>query len=425
VHIHQLLFAILAVIPVWAMPVAAAPVADEYTLKISYRVECPNQDEKSFAGMNGIVGYQGRKIRVDLFKYLNEVEVSLPAREWPRREDVTFYFDDSPDCRLNDLNYRIEAEAPLDRDANLAIRHAPFLVVRKDQRVERQRDLPLGVSYSILPERYGTKKIRYTIFFSNETVHGFGSTTKAASLEHYGRRTDIEWLYDVEFNSAGKVVSRRYQSGFIGGLGHGTRNFKGHFVPGTEHPILFNIAKHNVFGHRGEFTRAGNAVREGYALVPREEIKDNEAREWWQWRRPWIFDVSDRELRRGKGAGEFAAPSDDYLYIQVTNQNQNKSSESVEFQTENALVRSGILKKLGEGLWGKQSFTALRFDETIFHRGGVLSMEGLRLRLLRHDRSIQFAPLRFYRLQRDPDQGYRLLDITHRFHCDFMMICQF
>jgi hypothetical protein len=407
---------------------AHAETAHEYTLKIAYDVSCPNQTDSAFPGLTGSVIVRNRILRLDLFKYTHSAEVALSFPTKPDLSELVFDWDPSNDCTLKNLTPTIVDEDldGMDSFQALALKHSPYLVIRKDQVLQRQKDLPLSITYSVMPTRRGTQKIRYTIFFSNETVHGLFSTTKAASLAHYGRRTDIEWMYDVEFDDQFNVVSRKYQSGIIGGFGHATKNFKGSFIPGTQHPILFNIAAHNVFGSKGDFGPDRMPIRDGYHFVPRDEIPDADAREWWQWNRPWIFDLSDRELRRGQGrSGEFQAASNEYLYVLLTGK-MNKSRLRLNFATETFFIRSGKVSKLGEGLWGKQTFTAIKMSEEEQNHGGQLSMFRLKRGLIiRHWGFLDLDPLKFYRLRPDAELGYTMLDVSDQFRCNEDFECTY
>jgi len=407
-----------------ALPAGASAQSHDFTLKIDYQVVCPNQDASAFPGITGEVTVQGRTLRIDLFKYLHSTEMTLSVERQPEMSALQFRWDASPDCRLEHFEPTVVEEAPSsDHDAALAMKHSPYLVVRKDQLTERQRDLPIGVAYSVMPTSQNSVKIRYTMFFSNETVQGLGSTSKATSLARYGRRTDIEWIYDVEFDSEGRVISRHYQSGIIGGLGHSTKRFKGRFLPGTEHPIFFDIAKHNVFGTRGDFDSNGNPTRAAYHLIPREELPASGAREWWQWERPWIFDLNDRELRRG--GGYFEAPSNDYLYVLVTGK-MKKARLWTHFSKESFFWRGPRLGELGEGLGGKQSFIAIKMTEADQAQGGKISLAPVKTGVLfRHLGTMNLEPLRFFRLKADSENGFMPEEVTQDFRCNSNLECRF
>jgi len=428
---HSIWISFLATLTAAALPFSAIAQQQSFrdlTLKMDYTVTCPNQDEKAFPGITGEVTVQGLTLRVDLFKYLHSTEMTLALPRKPEANELQFRWDASTDCRLEHFEPTVESavieEAESDDHyAALAMKHSPFLVVRKDQLTERQRDLPIGIAYSVMPTAKNTVKIRYTMFFSNETVHGLGSTSKSASLARYGRRTDIEWIYDVEFDSQGSVISRHYQSGIIRGLGHATKRFKGRFLPGTEHPIFFDIAKHNVFGTRGSFDENGDPTRAGYHLVPREELPSDGAREWWQWERPWVFDLNDRELRRG--GGYFEAPSNDYLYVLVTGK-MKKARLWTHFSQEGFFLRGPKLGDLGEGLWGKQSFLALKMSEADQAKGGKISLLPVKTGIFfRHHGTMNLEPLRFFRLKADPEGGFTPEEVTQDFHCDSNLECKF
>ncbi|PYV46582.1 MAG: hypothetical protein DMG92_17775, partial [Acidobacteria bacterium] len=81
-----------------------------------------------------------------------------------------------------------------------AIVHAPILLARADT-IGRYSDLPLLMWYEELPSESG-KVLQYSIVFTNED----GGTPTDALMARWGRTTDIEYIYRVQLDPAGKIV---------------------------------------------------------------------------------------------------------------------------------------------------------------------------------------------------------------------------
>ena len=242
------------------------------------------------------------------------------------------------------------------------------------------------------------------MFFTNESVSGPFTTSKTTSMNHYGRRTDVEWLYQLDLDAQGKIIEEKYQSGLVRGIAHHTRLFHGEYFPGTLHPILYNIAVHNVFSDRPTH-RSKKEGLVGYHLVPRDEIPSPEAREWWMWKNPWTFDISDRELLRG-GTLEFS--SDQYLYVLIDGK-QSRGKIYAEL-TSNDGEGLASITKLGEDLWKQQTFTALKL---VSGEHGTFSIE--------KNRRSNFeasGPIRFFRLIPDSQRGFTVREVTNSVSCD-------
>jgi hypothetical protein len=215
----------------------------------------------------------------------------------------------------------------------------------------------------------------------------------------------------VDFSPTGKVLKRLYQGGVIWGIGHRARSFNGQFLTGTEHPVLYDIAKHNVFGTKPEFgTYAYRKV--GVHLIPDEEIKAPLARESWLWNRPWTFDVTDRELKRD---GKLTYPSDQYVYVYLSgNLNGGKIQVSATRAGGTSVLLAGdgkaTIKKLGEDLWGTETLSAIRIGGDALIRGGLLHIK-------RSTAKTVLDQPRFRTLVKDAEKGFIAKDISHQFSC--------
>jgi hypothetical protein len=234
--------------------------AQDAALTIRYKIECLSD---RYQMVPGELSYEGRKIRFDLFS--SRTETSVLISKPVTSSTATLSLVSGTDCSAKILSAQIEPLAIQARSsdaeltqfaqlAQLAMMHAPILNIRPDQVENRLTDLPLVMAYSVMPSTVeGNKKIRYTLFFTDED-----SKTDAAGTDfqmaRYGRRTDIEWIYEVELDQNNNAVQRLIQgaflkSGIFGGAGHSTVSFHGDLVDG-QHPVLYNIADHNVFSDK-------------------------------------------------------------------------------------------------------------------------------------------------------------------------------
>ncbi len=186
------------------------------------------------------------------------------------------------------------------------IAHAPFLYGREESRYS---DTPL-VMYHELTHDAGTTAIQYTIIFSNED----GGTAPDGLMARWGRLTDIEWLYRVVLDAQGAVVKEEYQD-----KDHNTAIFHG--VKETQHPLLKDVTKNNLFADAGT-----SSYR--FALVPAESLPDV-AREEMMDRHPWTYRVMAEEWEREKqnsternGVPETRDVSDprNYMYVEFNSE---------------------------------------------------------------------------------------------------------
>jgi hypothetical protein len=397
----------------------AAPTS-ESKVQIQYSVHCvDNRARSNFPGIIGEATFQNRTIRFNLFKYETELSFLLGTEGPVSLSDLSFSFLPSANCSLDAFTPNIVSLSLQNNDfATLAIRHSPYLIIRPDQNQHADRDTQLGIAYSVLPNDTGFS-LRYTYFFSNETVSGIFSTTKATSLGSYGRRSDLEWIYQVDFDLEGRVIGRQYQGGILFGMGHETRFFSGQYLPGTDHPVLYNIASHNVFGERPELG-AGKFPQIGVHLIPDSEIKAPVAREHWLWDRPWTFDVTDRELKR---TGKLSHRSNDYLYVDISGElNGGKIQASV---TQNghrfptlAGEGSATIKKLGEDLWESETYSAIHLKPEAGAAGGTFHIK-------RSTAKTNLTAPQFYTLIPDATQGFRVENVSARFSCSTPYDCAY
>ncbi|MBA3600212.1 MAG: hypothetical protein H0W45_03085 [Acidobacteria bacterium] len=186
----------------------------------------------------------------------------------------------------------------------IALTHAPMLYARPDT-VDKFSDIPLLTYYEIFPSSENAFKIRYTVIYSNED----GGTQTTALMARWGRATDIEWVYEIEFKD-GAIVSEVYQ-----GANHETKRFAGKRVFGN-HPLIFDVTVNNNFSDTGcsELRFAQLPIKVDLSQKSRETIMDENA---------WTYRVMAQEAtREGRvnaaklDANTIADPRD-YLYAEI------------------------------------------------------------------------------------------------------------
>jgi len=128
-------------------------------------------------------------------------------------------------------------------------------------------------------------------------------------MARWGRATDIEWVYKIEFKD-GKLVSEIYQ-----GANHETKKFAGKRVFGN-HPLIFDVTVNNNFSDTGcsELRSAQLPIKVDLSKKSRETIMDENE---------WTYRVMAQEAtREGRinaaklDANTIADPRD-YLYAEI------------------------------------------------------------------------------------------------------------
>jgi hypothetical protein len=329
--------------------------APQYVLKYKYRVRCDRSEKPVPRLLTGSIALEGRTVRVELFDAARSGETLLGAL--PSHFAPELKLDANPNCTLAEFSPELLREPTSKEVAEIAFEHAPFLVVRKDQFKNPRTDLPLVLAYSVNSE--GTSwSLRYTLIFSDEDSLSSVRETEA-QMARYGRRTDIEWLYEVTFDPKGKILKRIYQGDILRGWGHSRRAFRGKFVAGTQHPILYDIASHNVFLDHPSHRQKGMPV-EGHALVPRIRIDEPRAREWVMIQNPWIYQVSDEELAYEH---KLLRPSTEYLLALLRARlDYGSFIGRVQLATGSVFLSgggAGAVSSIGQGLYGEETCTAI------------------------------------------------------------------
>jgi hypothetical protein len=404
----------------------------EALLYLNYDLRC--QADASFHGVTASLTLEGarkRKIRVDLFEHTREAGLMLGS---VRDDDQSFTLklDSNPGCDLKNLNLRF-VTAP----GNIVLQHSPYVVVRNDQYTNRWTDLPLLMGYSLSENKDGTRELVYTDFFSDEDdssknlvpgwVSQYTSFNSESLMATYGRRLDVEWVYRVVFTHDWKVIRRSYQAPLplirfsTGGIGHREVDFDGEFLEGTEHPVLFNIAGTNVFGS-APLWDSQRKLREGYHLIPSQSLAEPRPREDAIFAHPWMFEVSDLELKR---EGKLKATSPNYLYIRLGGFLTSGTFAAHVVLDEGRIAESGggvgSVDRFGEDLWGKMTYTGVPLGkDTMKVLGHLGSDVHGRVSFVGNSKLPTLGGLdspQFYRINEAADGSYSVEDITSLFVC--------
>lgn len=160
-----------------------------------------------------------------------------------------------------------------------ALAHAPVLEARPNS-VGRFTDLPLVTWVETESEATGSTRLRYSVIFSNED----GGTPADRLMATWGRLTDIEYVYGVELDAAGRLQRAQYQ-----GPKHRLLPFAGRRE--ADHPVLYVTTDNNMVSDRGKTTLRLAPVPMPFDLkgVSREAVMDAA---------PWTYAVSAAEARR-------------------------------------------------------------------------------------------------------------------------------
>ncbi|NOT58913.1 MAG: hypothetical protein HOP19_01680 [Acidobacteria bacterium] len=209
--------------------------------------------------------------------------------------------------------------ASKDTRTQLAVAHAPVLIARLDT-LGRFSDIPLLLSYEFVPGE--ALMIRYSVIFTNED----GGTQTAALMARWGRATDIEWVYEVTLDAAGKIAKAEYQ-----GSNHRVLPFQGEQL--AQHPVLYVATVNNNFADQ-PFRKEAQTMR--FALAPVEHDSLKMTRESVMDLQPWSHRVMAAEILRenriAKTDDEIAglsgmrlkiAPFRRYLYLDFDGEVQN------------------------------------------------------------------------------------------------------
>jgi hypothetical protein len=170
---------------------------------------------------------------------------------------------------------------------------APFLYARPGT-LKAFSDLPLLAWYETDRTERG-RRLRYSVVFTNED----GGTPVDRLMASWGRTTDVEFVYAVELDDGGRVLSETYQ-----GKGHELVAFEGRHA--GSHPLLWVVTRNNMVGDKGK-----TSVR--FAPAPRPADLAHRSREAVMDDEPWTYRVSSEELRREGKVVAGAPPGSEHI----------------------------------------------------------------------------------------------------------------
>jgi hypothetical protein len=197
-------------------------------------------------------------------------------------------------------------------DDALAQRYSPVVYGRDlgGPYENNHTDVPLETYHEVARSSDGRTTLQYTVIWSNED----GGTNTPALMARWGRTTDIEWIYSVTLDAAGKIVSESYQS-----PNHGTQPFTGARL--GDHPMLETGTLNNNMLQVDD-----PATASGYRFIPdtSQALPAGRAREAVMDANPWTYLVMAKEMiREGKveepPSAATPAMSDqrDYLWAEI------------------------------------------------------------------------------------------------------------
>jgi len=160
-----------------------------------------------------------------------------------------------------------------------ALAHAPILHTRPGS-IERFSDVPLLTWVETRASGDGGRELRYSVVFSHED----GGTPADRLMATWGRVTDIELVYAVELDAAGRIRREEYQ-----GKDHVVTRFAGRKE--GRHPVLHVVTTNNMVRDRGRKTPRVAPAPVPFSLdgASREAVMDAH---------PWTYHVSAQEVRR-------------------------------------------------------------------------------------------------------------------------------
>ncbi len=159
-----------------------------------------------------------------------------------------------------------------------AIALAPVLYARPNT-LGHFSDVPLLMWYEREKTARGFR-LRYSVVFSNED----GGTPADRLLATWGRLTDIEYVYGIEFDEKGQVIEETYQ-----GKDHKIIPFRG--ARDGRHPLLYVVTDNNMVKDQGKGAQRYAPAPIAFDLtgVSREKVMDEH---------PWTYTVTAQEARR-------------------------------------------------------------------------------------------------------------------------------
>jgi hypothetical protein len=186
--------------------------------------------------------------------------------------------------------------------------HAPILHARPNT-IGKFTDVPLLMWYETGPTPRG-RSYRYSVIFSNED----GGTATDRLMATWGRTTDIEFVYEIEWQ-AGRVVQERIQA-----PDHKILPFNG--AREGHHPYLLVGTLNNMVMDRGLSVAAVRPmpIVVDLTTATRESVMDRE---------PWSYTVMARELAAEGRIGADVKDPREYLFVEAKLDLQNAAAAVV------------------------------------------------------------------------------------------------
>ena len=183
---------------------------------------------------------------------------------------------------------------PASHPENNAVALAPILYARPNT-LGKFSDMPLYMWYETDRTERGSR-IRYSVIFSNED----GGTPADRLLATWGRLTDVEYVYGIEFDHEGRVLEETFQ-----GKDHEIVAFKGRRE--GRHPLLYVVTDNNMVGAVGTTDERYAPAPVGFDLTDasREKVMDEN---------PWTYAVTAKEARREGRVSDSPAPDSKRIF---------------------------------------------------------------------------------------------------------------
>ncbi len=191
------------------------------------------------------------------------------------RRDARVSSRDAGAVTIGAITFRHSTAADPDHEA---VAHAPLVYARPGT-LKAKSDLPLLTWYETEPTARG-RRLRYSVVFTNED----GGTPPDRLMATWGRTTDLEFVYSVELDGAGRVLEELHQA-----KGHELVAFAGRRE--GVHPLLWVVTENNMLGEHGK-------TRERFAPAPWSVELLDRSREAVMDAYPWTYRVSSEEVRR-------------------------------------------------------------------------------------------------------------------------------
>jgi hypothetical protein len=219
----------------------------------------------------------------------------VPSPYWPADPGVTVRSVSARTLHAND-------------PAGDLLQYVPTIGLRADT-IGTASDLPL-IAYVEDLRQGGTGVVRYSMIFSNED----GGTSTPALLARWGRTTDIEFVYEIDWRG-GRVVEERIQA-----PDHKILPFAG--AREGRHPYLLVATLNNMVMDRGLSVAAVRPVPlvVNLSSATRESVMDRE---------PWSYSVMARELAAEGRIGADVRDPREYLFVEAKLDLQNAAVAAV------------------------------------------------------------------------------------------------